>query len=109
MEGPMVEFDAEHAIQIDEHVTRSAMTGVQNVFTVPCLVNTGTDIIDGALAVVMNADCNGYTVRVDDGNSGVPIGQVRSDVWLPALGNCVNRVNNGHNHSPIYVEYDILG
>ena len=104
----MVEFDARSAIKINDHVNGSVESGVQNVLSVSCLIDTGDNIIDGSLAVVMNADCDGYTVRVDDSHSGVPIGQVRSDQWLSALDSCVNRVNNGQSYCPVYVPYDAL-
>ena len=108
MEAFMVEFYAHSAIKINDHVNDSVASGTQNVIAVSCLINTGDDIIDGSLAVVMNANCDGYTVRVDDSHSGVPIGQVRSDQWLSALDNCVTRVNNGQSYCPVYVPYDAL-
>lgn len=104
----MVEFDARKAIEINRHVDTSHDTGVQQVLSVSCLVNTGEHIIDGSLAVVMDPDCNGYTVRVDDSTSGVPIGQIRSQAWTAALGSCVSRINQGQTYCPVYVQYDAI-
>ena len=104
----MVEFDARKAIEINRHVDTSHDTGVQQVLSVACLINTGEHIIDGSLAVVMDPDCNGYTVRVDDSTSGVPIGQIRSQAWTAALGSCVSRINQGQTYCPVYVQYDAI-
>ena len=99
----MIEIITEHVNTIDKHIHKKT----RQPLSVPCLYMTPDRIGDGTLQILPDGKSETYRVRIDDQESGLPIGQVNLNAWLGALTKARSNLDKGCRQSPLNFSFDL--
>ena len=99
----MIELSTNQLSKITEHINGNKC---RDILSIPCMFIKGGIIGDATLQVMPSDDA--YKVRIDDKESGMPIGKIDKQTWLGALRKGKGQLDHGHTHSRLMVDFETI-
>lgn len=100
----MIELTTNHLNKITTHVNQANQ---DKTLSLSCMFINDGKIGDGTLQVIPHKT-DAYKVRVDDQESGMPIGVINKTSWLTALKKGKENLDKGHTLSPLFVKFETV-